>query len=148
MRVLITGMSGTRKSTGIGELERREYRAVDLDAPAYSQLVPANEGETTGIGGGMDWVWNEALVAGLLASAGDETLFLRGCSPNQGAFSDRFDRVILLTAPTVIIRERLATRTTNGFGKDPAELANTLALIEAIEPLLRRSADSVALPIR
>ena len=143
VRVLITGMSGTGKSTVIAELSRRGYHAVDLDAPAYSHLVPAADGEVTGIGGGMDWVWNEALVAGLLDSAGDAPLFLSGCSPHQGRLYPRFDRIILLTAPTETLVERLATRTTNDFGKDPNELANTLALISEIEPLLRRSADLV-----
>ncbi|HET9661142.1 MAG TPA: AAA family ATPase [Thermomicrobiales bacterium] len=143
MRVLITGMSGAGKSTVTAELTRRGYPAVDLDSPAYSHLVPAKEGEQTGIGGGMDWVWNESLVAGLLDTAGDEPLFLSGCSPNQGQFAGRFDHVILLTAPTETIRDRLANRTTNDFGKSPAELANTLVLIGEIEPLLRRSADLV-----
>ena len=92
MRVLITGMSGTGKSTVIRELQRRGFRAVDLDSPDFSQLVPAAKGETTGVGGGMDWVWNEERVAALLDSAGAEPLFLSGCSPNQGRFYDRLDR--------------------------------------------------------
>ncbi len=143
MRVLITGMSGTGKSTVTAELVRRGYRAVDLDSPAYSELVPAPEGEITGIGGGMDWVWNSEKVSALLDVAGAEPFFLIGCSPNQGQFSPQLDRVILLTAPTEVIRTRLATRATNDFGKDPAELDRTLLLIAEIEPLLRRSADIV-----
>jgi shikimate kinase len=51
--------------------------------------------------------------------------------------------MVLLTAPAETIVERLSTRTTNGFGKNPHELANTLAIIAEIEPLLRRSADLV-----
>lgn len=143
MRVLITGMSGTGKSTVTAELVRRGYRAVDLDSPAYSELVPAPEGEITGIGGGLDWVWSVEKVSALLDAAGAEPLFLSGCSPNQGEFSPRLDRIILLTAPTEVIRTRLATRATNDFGKDPAELGRTLLLIAEIEPLLRRSADIV-----
>jgi dephospho-CoA kinase len=143
MRVLITGMSGTGKSTVIAELARRGYRAIDLDSPEFSQLVPAADGELTGVGGGMDWVWNVPKVAALLDAAGPEPLFVSGCSPNQGAFSSRFDRVVLLTAPTEVIRDRLAIRTSNDFGNDPAELERALALIAEIEPLLRRAADTV-----
>jgi dephospho-CoA kinase len=143
MIVLLTGMSGTGKSTVIAELARRGYRAVDLDTPAYSHLVPAAEGEMTGIGGGMDWVWHEEKVAVLLDSAGSGELFVSGCSPNQGLYYDRFDWVVLLTAPDDVIRRRLATRTSNNFGKDPAELERTMSLIREIEPLLRRSADLV-----
>ncbi len=141
VRVLITGMSGTGKSTVTAELARLGYRAVDLDSPDYSELVPAPEGELTGVGGGMDWVWNVERIAAVLDSAGDEPLFVSGCSPNQRLLHPRFDHIILLTAPTEIIRERLATRTTNDFGKDPDELERTMALIQDIEPLLRRSAD-------
>ena len=41
---------------------------------------------------------------------------------------------------TQVIVERLATRTTNPYGKRPEEVARTLALLETIEPLLRRGA--------
>ena len=36
--------------------------------------------------------------------------------------------------------ERLATRTTNPYGKDPTELAETLQYQQTVEPLLRASA--------
>lgn len=143
MRVLITGMSGTGKSTVVDELARRGYRAVDLDTPEYSEVVLADEGDVTGIGGGLDWVWNETQVSRLLETAGEEPLFLSGCSPNQGRFRARFDRVVLLTAPVEIIVVRLASRTGNDFGKDPAELERTIELIGTIEPLLRQSADLI-----
>jgi hypothetical protein len=35
---------------------------------------------------------------------------------------------------------RLATRTTNPYGKDPAELRQVLGYIATVEPLLRRRA--------
>lgn len=142
-RVLITGMSGTGKSTVTAELARRGYQAVDLDAPAYSVLVDAPDGELTGVGGGMDWAWNVERIAALLDSVDDAPLFVSGCSPNQGLFSARFDRIVLLTAPRPVIRARLASRTGNDFGKNPGELSRALALIDEIEPLLRRSADAV-----
>jgi dephospho-CoA kinase len=142
-RILLTGMSGTGKSTVIAELAKRGHQAVDLDTPAYSHLVPAAGDERTGIGGGMDWVWNLEAVGTLLDTVSGRPLFLSGCSPNQGQVYPRFDRMVLLTAPTETIVERLSTRTTNDFGKNPHELANTLAIIAEIEPLLRRSADLV-----
>lgn len=36
--------------------------------------------------------------------------------------------------------DRLTNRTTNPYGKDPAELAETLGYVKTVEPLLRASA--------
>ena len=38
MRVLITGMSGTGKSSALVELEKRGYRVVDTDSREYAVL--------------------------------------------------------------------------------------------------------------
>ena len=138
-------MSGVGKSTVIRELAARGERAVDADEGGFSHLVDAPAGAVTGVGGGRDWVWREDRIAALLAETeeGDGVLFLGGCSPNQGRFYPRFDQVVLLTAPAAVVVERLATRTTNPFGKDPGEVARTLELQETVEPLLRRSATAV-----
>src|SRR5690606_11561498 len=140
-RVLLTGTSGTGKSAVIEELTARGYKAVDVDVPGYSELVPAPEDELTGPGPGWDWVWQPERIQTLLSTEDASILFISGTSPNQGAFYAQFDHVILLSAPTELILRRLATRTNNAFGKSPDEVERVLALIKEIEPLLRRSAD-------
>jgi hypothetical protein len=40
------------------------------------------------------------------------------------------------------MRQRLAMRTDNPYGKDPAQLQAVLADLEEVEPLLRASADA------
>ncbi|QSB13249.1 AAA family ATPase [Natronosporangium hydrolyticum] len=142
-RVLLTGMSGTGKSTLVAELVARGYRAVDVDHPDFSQSVSAPREELTGLGRGQDWVWREDRVGELLAAAGSGPLFIAGCAPNQVKFYPQFDHIVLLTAPAEVMVERLTTRTNNSFGKDPDQLSHTLALKEAIEPLLRRGAGLV-----
>jgi dephospho-CoA kinase len=142
-RVFITGMSGTGKSTVIEELAARGLRAVDLDDPYWSELVSVPSDEPTGLEPGLDWVWREERVAALLAGNDGDFLFASGCSPNQGQFYDRFDRIVLLTAPASLIAERLSTRTNNAYGKRPDELERALALIPIIEPLLRQRASHV-----
>ena len=50
---------------------------------------------------------------------------------------------MLLTAPVEVILERLATRTTNSFGKSQAERDRVLDDMEWVLPLLRISADLI-----
>jgi dephospho-CoA kinase len=45
---LLTGLSGTGKSTVTGELAARGYRAVDTDYDGLSELVSAPADELTG----------------------------------------------------------------------------------------------------
>ena len=144
-RILITGMSGTGKSSVVEALAARGYRAIDADADGISELVAVDHGEATGVGGGQDWVWNAHRIRDILAGDGlgdDDVLFLAGCSANQGAFSSQFDAVILLSAPPDVIADRLARRTNNPFGKRPGEIERALELQREIEPLLRRRADA------
>jgi dephospho-CoA kinase len=136
-------MSGTGKSSVIGELVARGYTAVDADSPGYSEWVEVR-GDTSALGspdwGNRDWVWREDRVQNLLSTGDADVLFVSGCAANMGKFLSQFDHVVLLSAPAEIIVERLATRTTNAYGKRPEEVARTLELIETIEPGLRRVA--------
>jgi RNase adaptor protein for sRNA GlmZ degradation len=129
-RVLLTGMSGTGKSTLVRELRRRGHTAYDADDDGYSE--PRADGR---------WGWRADLVADLLARDHDGLLFFAGCSEEQADLP--FDYRVLLTAPRPVLVERLRTRTANTYGRGPAELANVLADLEEVEPLLRRSADLV-----
>ena len=82
-------------------------------------------------------------MLGLLATEDAELLFVGGCVENQRDFYGRFDQVVLLTAAAELIIERLTTRTTNLYGKDPEELAQVLNDQRTFEPLLRRGATMV-----
>ena len=58
-RVLITGMSGTGKSSVIRELGARGLRAYDLDTPEWSEWVDADASDSLTPQPGKDWVWRE-----------------------------------------------------------------------------------------
>lgn len=121
--VLITGMSGVGKSTVTARLARTGHRAIDLDTPRWSEY----RRRATGLEGNVEWLWKEAAVEELLASHQNGTMFVSGCASNQSLFYPRFDHVILLTASEPVIRERLATRSGNDFGKTEDELAKILS---------------------
>jgi shikimate kinase len=131
-RVLLTGMSGTGKSTVIRELAARGYKAVDTDYGDWHEWVDADDGP--------DWVWREERIQELLSTEDAEVLFVSGTSSNQGRFYRQFDHVVLLSAPVEVIVARVGARTDNPYGKDPAELAQILGYVETVEPLLRRGA--------
>jgi broad-specificity NMP kinase len=132
-KVLITGMSGTGKSTALGLLRMRGHRTVDTDTDAWSRWVTLPDGS-------RDWVWREEAIRGLLARQNEGHLFLAGCKSNQGAVYPLLDHVVLLSAPADVILARVAERTGNPYGKLPEERAAILRHLAAVEPLLRASA--------
>jgi shikimate kinase len=138
-RVLLTGMSGTGKSTVVRALAARGYTAVDTDSDAWCEWVTVTTAQP-GMPAGPDWIWREDRIERLLATDDGDVLFVSGCKSNQRRFYRQFDHIILLSAPAPVLIERLATRTTNPYGKDPAELAQVLGYLETVEPLLRRAA--------
>jgi shikimate kinase len=140
-RVLITGMSGSGKSAVIQELSARGYRAHDLDTPEWSQWIDADPSDTLTPSDGKDWVWREDRVRALLSRPHDGTLFISGCAENMRQLFSLLDTVILLSAPTATIMQRLATRSPRSYGNAAEERRKVTALISTIEPLLRKSAD-------
>lgn len=135
---LVTGMSATGKSTVVADLVARGVAAVDLDDPRWSHEVPDDSAFADGPDA-SDWRWREQAVGALLDDA-PEPLVVAGTSTTQGAFYDRFAHVVLLGVPDGVALHRLATRTTNAYGKDPAELAREVALRVEVQPLLQRGA--------
>lgn len=63
----------------------------------------------------------------------------RGASGTKGSSIDRFDAVVLLSAPAEVILDRIAGRETNDWGKLPAERDLILHQLATVEPLLRAS---------
>jgi shikimate kinase len=135
-RILLTGMSGTGKSSVIRALTELGYKAVDTDSDEWSVWAD----DPLQPGGEPDWIWREDRIEQLLSTDDAEVLFVSGCKSNQGTFYPQFDHIVLLSAPVELIVERLLTRTTNPYGKRPEELAQVLRYLEMVEPLLRRGA--------
>jgi dephospho-CoA kinase len=128
-RILLTGMSGTGKSSVVRELVARGYKAVDTD-DGWCEPLPDGRQQ-----------WREDTIEELLDTEDADVLFVAGCEENQVGFHPRFDQIILLTAPIETVLERLATRATNPFGKSAEERQRVLDDTAAVEPLLRGVAD-------
>jgi shikimate kinase len=126
-RILVTGMSGTGKSTALAELAQRGFRVVDTDDPPWSEWSESDGG----------YVWRENPMTDLLAGDDGPTLYVSGTVSNQGRFYPRFDAVVLLSATAEVLLERIESRTTNDYGKAPEERALILEHIAEVEPLLR-----------
>ena len=123
-RILITGMSGAGKSTLLAELARRGHVTVDTD----------HDGWTDGSGG----PWDEARMAALLAARAD--VVVSGTVENQGRFYDRFEHVVLLSAPVDVLVERVSRRSDNPYGSSAAEQDEIRRYTAEVEPLLRQTA--------
>ena len=67
-------------------------------------------------------------------------MIVSGTTRNQVVFYPLFDHIVLLSAPSELLVERLRTRTSNPYGRDPAQIAETLEYLETVEPLLREAA--------
>lgn len=132
-RILITGMSGVGKSSVLGALEDRGWRAVEADTD--EALVEEHPDRTELRLPALEELLREPVTALALA--------LSVTGEGQGQLYPLADHVVLLTAPWEVLRQRIADRADNAFGKEPGQLDRIRADLETYEPLLRQGADLV-----
>jgi predicted GTPase len=95
-RVLVTGMSGTGKSSVVAALAAWGHKAVDAD-DGWCEPLPDGRQR-----------WREDAIERLLDTEDAEVLFLAGCEENQVRFHPRFDLSEVVT--TVLGLAGLASR--------------------------------------
>ena len=95
-RVLLTGMSGTEKTSVVRALAAQGYKAIDTD-DGWCEPLPDGRQR-----------WREDAIGQLLDTEDAGVLFIAGCEENQVRFHPRFDLIILLSAPAEVLVERLA----------------------------------------
>jgi broad-specificity NMP kinase len=120
-------MSGTGKSTALGELRRRGYEVVDTDEHGWTEWSEEDGG----------FVWREDRVAQLLARDREGPLYVSGAVSNQGRFYSDFDSIVLLRAPLEVLLGRVEGRATNDFGKTPEERERIISDFAEFEHRLR-----------
>jgi shikimate kinase len=116
-------MSGAGKTTVLDELGRRGHQTVDTDHDGWTRT---------------DGTWDEPRMDQLLAESLD--VVVSGTVENQGRFYDRFEHVVLLSAPLHVLIERVSRRTNNPYGKTAEQQTEIAGYVRTVEPLLRQGA--------
>lgn len=122
-KILLTGMSGSGKSSVLDELNSRGHLTIDTD---YNGWVLD------------DGTWDETRMDQFLNQPGD--VVISGTVENQGQFYDRFEHIILLSAPLPVLLQRVKSRTDNNYGKIEAQQSEIAGYFKSVEPLLRKGA--------
>ncbi len=131
MKILLTGIAGTGKTTVLAELQKQGYVVIDLDATGICRWKNKETQEFTEYGEtGRDYDWLtkhgwycdiEKLKQLLSAIREDKNIFVAGISENIEELIKEFDKVFILNAPDVVVKERLNARTNNHFAKNEEE---------------------------
>jgi energy-coupling factor transporter ATP-binding protein EcfA2 len=149
--VWVTGISGAGKSTVCEALKSIGIAAIDTDGDGFNQWVDDVTGEPVvdpPHPTPADWLDTHAwhirpeLVRALRNSRPGVT-FLFGAVANEREVWDLFDRVGCVVVDDETVRHRLATRTNNAFGKNPADLDRILQWNREQEPAYRRAGATI-----
>lgn len=147
MKILITGISGTGKTTALAELQKYGYVVIDLDATGICRWKNKETQEFTEYGEtGRDYDWLtqhgwycdiDKLKQLLSSIREDKDVFVAGIAENIEELVEEFDKVFIFTAPDTVVKERLNVRTNNHFAKKEEEqnfvLGHSKALLKKIK---------------
>lgn len=130
--IYITGPSGAGKSTVRNELVKCGYEAHDTDEDGLSgwynnqtlepALFPKADSRPEDWFEKHDFRLSEERVKELAARAKAKLIFLCGIPANDNEFREYYDKIICLVIDKETMKHRVATRTTNNFGKSSDEL--------------------------
>lgn len=146
MKVLITGIAGTGKSTIAKELTKRGVATIDLhDVPGLFFWQDKKTKETIEYAPVHSKEWFDAVdrlcdikkMNELLARQPDIVMAGSTSGSNQKEFFSLFDKIILLQGDPETLVHRMQTRTNkSGYGKTEAEQEDNIEWQKEYDPLL------------
>lgn len=135
---LVSGTAGTGKSQVCCALKERGYEAYDTDDDGLAYWQHNTTGyihpkssvkshqRTAEFLAEHSWNVPREDVEELARQATSKPIFICGSLTNEDKLHDLFEKVFALYVDDETLKHRLATRTTNDWGKQPHELQRTL----------------------
>lgn len=126
MKIYVTGISGTGKTSIVQKLNERGIKAVDVD-DELCEWTNKDTLEEVKWAPGRDDAWYEAhewtcdidRLGQILAEYTD--VVIAGAAANQDKYLSFFDKVYFLNGDLKLLIARIQSRTDNDFGKHPTE---------------------------
>jgi len=137
MKIYVTGISGSGKTSIARLLSARGISAIDIDEISHWENKKTMERTGWDHDRSDEWYDAHAWVCDIqklreaLASA--EHVVAVGHASNQEAYLPLFDKAYILHCSPETITARLNARTDNDFGKHPADLARILGWQKGFE---------------
>lgn len=124
--ILITGITGSGKSSLCSELRKRGYKAYDIEnIHGFFNMVHKKTGKIADKYDKdnlewvkqYDWICNKDKLQELVHKNTNGIVFYCGTGSNLDELLFLFDKIFLLKVSPKILRERLSTRKSNDFGR-------------------------------
>ncbi len=148
--IFVTGISGSGKSEVLKELKSRGIEAYGTDEDAVAGFYDRTtdklltdrpvKAETRTPEWRAKYVWKmtRSKVEDLAESAKDHPIYLCGVAENENEMWDLFGNVLALAIDEETLKQRLADRTDNDFGKQQHELDDILAWQRSTDEAYRK----------
>ncbi len=142
-KIFITGIAGTGKTTVARELRKRGFSVIDVDhVPNLCSWTHLETGERVHKENPdnhfidtHDYRCDTEMLKRLMNESGN-VVFVCGCVGDNSELLPLFDKTFLLQCSSETLVERLTTRSTNDFGKDPAVQERMLAWRKVFDDLM------------
>lgn len=134
--IYITGAPGAGKTTLEKELHRRGFDTHDMDDPGIGGAHNKVSGERVTIPPAAarskewfethEWRTSKSAIVELKRQAEHKTILVCGVAPDDADVLPIFDKVIYLAVDESTLKERIANRKDNDYGRNDFELAEIL----------------------